>query len=108
MAQLRLVRPMTSLFNLEPIPAPHKTKRFWTLVGLVIVAVLCGTLTQRAVGLSLHAPTTSGIITLAVGISGFLVWRALWRYWLVHSRGSHDGLYRLGNILHVAHATLGA
>ncbi len=60
---------MTSLFNLEPIPAPHKTKRFWTLVGLVIVAVLCGTLTQRAVGVSLHAPITSSIITLAVGIS---------------------------------------
>src|SRR6266446_6668200 len=60
---------MESLFNLQPAPAPHKTKRFWALIGLILVAVLCGTLVQRSVGLSLHAQIISGISTLAAGIS---------------------------------------
>jgi hypothetical protein len=97
---------MESLFNLQPAPAPHKTKQFWALIGLIVVAVLCGTLVQRSIGLSLHAQITSDIITLAVGISAswfgvrfgsvgwlilallmvaFIVWAALYTSHMRHS-----------------------
>src|SRR5215469_707748 len=64
---------MRSLFNVEPVLAPHKTKRFWMLVGLVVVAVIIGTLWQRIMGLSLRAQITSAIMTLTVAFTIFWV-----------------------------------
>jgi len=62
---------MASLFNLQPIPAPHKTRQSWTLVVIVVVAVILGSLAQRAFDLSVHAQVRSGFITLATGITAF-------------------------------------
>ena len=62
---------MVSLFDSAPVEAPHKTNRFWKLVGLVAIAVLFGSVIGHMYGFSFRVQIKSGIITLATGISAF-------------------------------------
>ena len=72
-----------------PFRAPHKTKRFWTLVvGIIIAVVLVAPLVQALLGIpqfSWHTRLVSGGITLLVFVPaawlalrfGVIAWLAL-------------------------------
>ena len=74
MAYLFLVRRMRDLNLFDPVPAPHRTKRFWLFVALGIVPILCAPLYMILIDFrpfSFRVQTQSGIITLAM-------WSAFW------------------------------
>ena len=58
---------MPSLFA-NPVPAPHKTKRFWMFVALGLVPIICAPLYIMLAGfrVSIWIQIQSGIITFAL------------------------------------------
>ena len=75
---------MPDLFA-NPVPAPHKTKRFWMFVALGLVPILLAPLYMRLMGFrpfSVRVQIHSGLITLATWTAifwfGFRFGRKAW------------------------------
>jgi hypothetical protein len=75
---------MPDLFA-NPVPAPHKTTRFWLFVALGLLAIFCTPLYMMLMGFrpfSLRIQIQSGLITLAMWTTifwfGFRFGRKAW------------------------------
>jgi len=74
---------MADLFA-YPVPAPHRTKRFWLFVALGLVPIVCAPLYITWVGFRVPVWTQiqSGIITFALWVTvfwfGFRYGRIVW------------------------------
>jgi hypothetical protein len=63
---------MDTLSWVRPVSTPHKTKRFWLLVGLGVIVVLCAPLVQVLLGfplLTLRVHFISSAATFALWIT---------------------------------------
>jgi hypothetical protein len=93
---------MAPLSWVRPVSTPHKTWRFWLLVGLDVVVVLSAPLIQMLLGfplLPLRVQLISGTITFVLLITVWfgvrfvlIAWVAIALFFLlsVYSRQVHD------------------
>jgi len=94
---------MAPLSWVRPVSTPHKTRRFWLLVGLNVVVVLNAPLVQMLLGfplLPLRVQLISGTITFVLLITmfwfgvrfGLIAWVAIALFFVlsVYSRQVHD------------------